>query len=158
MTRQIQHHIKCRKCNQVYQCPSCQEEATASTPFSDWMRALPPPFTSANYDNENLDFIWFHYRQGWLITIEEKRYGARSTVAQLDTHHIIEQMLTNGSAAPVGTMRGVRPIEYRGHYQVVFENTTPADSTWIMVNDRLYDKVGLMALLSTGKLPENSWE
>lgn len=128
------------------------------TPFSDWIRNLPYPLNSGNYDAQNLDYIWFHYRQGWLITIEEKRYGANSRKAQSDTHCIISQLLTIASNSPVRTMRGVRPIEYRGHYVVSFQNTTPDDSEWVRINDVYYQRPSeaICTLLRIGALPDDS--
>lgn len=114
---------------------SYQGDEKERTPFSAWIRALPNPLDSTNFDCQNLDYIWFCYRAGWFITIEEKRFGGKSRSAQSDTHSIIAQLLTLASGQPIQTMRGKRPIVYRGHFTVVFENTMPDDSTWVSVNN-----------------------
>lgn len=132
-------------------CPDCGDKVTGATQFSDWLRSLPGPYTSANYDCQNLDFIWFQYRQGWFITMEEKRHSARSTAAQADTHSIVAQLLATASGTTVGTFRGERPIEYRGHYVLRFENTGPQDSAYIFINERLADNDTLLELLHTGR-------
>lgn len=147
MTRQFKHDA----C-----CPNCGGVVHISTPMSRWFRSLSAPFTSAHFDNQNLDYVWFRYREGWLITIEEKRFGGRSTSAQLDTHGVIAQMLHAASGARVKTQRGVRPIEYRGHYLVRLENTTPDNSAWIEVNGTMVTREDFMYLLLTGRLPAAS--
>ena len=122
------------------------------TPFSHWLRALPDPLSSRVISNQNLDYIWHNYRESWLITIEEKRHGGSVPPAQQDTHYIIEQMLTASSGLRVQTLRGIRPIEYRGHYVIRFENTTPDDGR-IWINDTQATKHDLLRLLSGGKTP-----
>ncbi|MFH0902264.1 MAG: hypothetical protein V2A73_16660 [Pseudomonadota bacterium] len=139
-------------------CPHCGGEVPISTPFSLWLRALPEPHTSRRFDNQNLDYIWHCYRDHWLITLEEKRYGGQCTDAQDDTHGIVAQMLTTASGTRVRTMRGVRSKAYRGHYVVRFEKTTPDDSTWITVNGVFVTKADLLLLLLTGQLPDGEEE
>lgn len=106
------------------------------TPFSHWITDVLND--SQNYDVENLDYIRFHYRDGWFVTIEEKRFGASSTPAQLDTHNIVAQLLTIASGSKVKTWRGIRPIVYKGHFVVSFEKTTPEDSSWVRINGKKY--------------------
>ncbi len=121
------------------------------TPFSDWIRKLND---SSSYDVQNLDYVRFAYRDGWLMTIEEKRNGSSSSGAQSDTHSIIRQMLLHSSGQPVKTWRGVRPITYKDHFNVSFQNTTPADSSWVRINGALYKepKTVVTRLLKTGGL------
>lgn len=128
-----------------------------ATPFSEWIRALPYPLNSQNYDAQNLDYIWFHYRQGWFITIEEKRFGSQSQKAQQDTHNIITQLLTLASGQRVNTLRGKRPIIYKGHYRLSFERTTPDDSQWIRINEQLFynPREIVLCLLSKGAINGN---
>lgn len=134
---------------------SIQVDEQIFTPFSRWIRNLPKPLNSEYFDCQNLDYIWFAYRAAWLVTIEEKRFGARSTAAQGDTHNIIRQLLNLASGSEVVTLRGKRKIEYRGHFVVSFEQTTPEDSAWVMVNNQRYDdpKAIIEYLLLNGKLP-----
>lgn len=122
------------------------------SPFSQWLRALPSPYSSVCFDNENLDYIWFQYRAGWFITIEEKRMGAICTAAQKDTHGIVAQMLTTASGSNCETMRGNRPIEYRGHFVIRFSHTTPDDSDWITINGEPATKDMVMRLLGIGSI------
>lgn len=134
---------------------SVQVDSQVFSPFSLWIRGLAAPLNSSNFDCQNLDYVWFAYRQGWLITIEEKRFGARSTEAQNDTHNIIRQLLAAASGTTVKTLRGKRPIEYRGHFVISFEETTPDDSAWVRINGVEYDHPSevIKTLLWTGKLP-----
>ena len=128
-----------------------------STEFGLWLREQ-PELDSINFDCQNLDYVWFAYRDGWLITIEEKRHGSKPTIAQSDTHNIVQQMLTLASKISntidykFQTMRGKRVISYLGHYLVQFEKTNPEDSEWIKINDKEYTKKELIFLLSYGKL------
>lgn len=137
-------------------CPACKHEFDSTTPFSQWIRDLPPPLHSGNYDCQNLDYVWNSYKgDGWLITIEEKRYGARSAEkSQRDTHNILRQMLFIASNAVVNTLRGKRPYSYRGHYEISFEKTTPLDSAWVRINGVEYDTPNetVKRLLATGKI------
>lgn len=137
MTARFRNPSKCKHCSEVLFCPKCGKEHTATTKFSDWIRSVLND--SGTYDVQNLDFIRFHYRDGWLITVEEKQYGYQSSEAQRDTHNIVAQLLFVASGSKVKTWRGVRPIYYKGHYVIAFEKTNPEDSQWVRINGKLYD-------------------
>lgn len=122
-----------------------------STEFGLWLRKQ-PVLSSTSFDCQNLDYVWFAYRDSWLITIEEKRYGSSSSLAQSDTHNLIKQMLKVASGYEYQTLRGKRKIYYLGHYLVQFENTNPDDSKWIKINGQNHDKYSLLLLLRTGCL------
>jgi hypothetical protein len=85
---------------------------------------------SAQFDAENLDYIWFAYRDGNLMLIEEKKYGAKQTPAQRDTHGIIHQALKfacarrNFERLYPGRTKSIR---YHGYHIITFENTNPQD-------------------------------
>ena len=115
----------------AYQTPS---HIRSASPFSHGLRELPAPLDSATIDINDIDFVVFNYKQAWLITIEEKCYGAEPSRARRDSQSIIAQMLEASSGARYDTMRGRRAIEYRGHYEIVFERTSPRDSQWISIN------------------------
>lgn len=124
-----------------------------STEFGLWLRSQPGlESRKFGFDAENLDYIWFCYSEGWLLTIEEKRYGASSSKAQIDTHGIVKQMLEFASGQEYKTMRGKRKIEYKGHFLIQFEKTNPDDSKWIKVNNREYTREELLFLLRRGTL------
>lgn len=125
---------------------------STGTQFGTWLRTQHQELIGSNqFSAQNLDYIWHNYRDGWFITIEEKRWRKASDKAQLDTHGIVAQMLKASSGIPVQTMRGVRPAEYKGHYVIVFENTTPDDG-WVNVNHKRVDKNDILRLLMTGSL------
>ncbi|GEM_PF-2645386 len=158
MTKQRSYYARCPACGQYpVKCQICGADATGSTPFSDWLRSdkCPPELSSAFFDCQNLDYIWFNYREGWFITIEEKQRAKLISKNQSDTHSVLEQLLNIGTSndVPVRTMRGRRKIEYRGHYLIVFSGTTPDDSEWIKINGVMCNKSELLHLLKTGCLP-----
>lgn len=119
-----------------------------ATPFSHWLRGLPDPYTSRHFSNQNLDYVWHNYRENWLLTIEEKRFGGQSTQAQQDTHSIISQMLARSNGMLVTTLRGVRPVRYLGHYVIRFSDSTPDDSEWMTINGKPADRSDLLMLLA----------
>lgn len=129
-----------------------QRRDNHSTEFGIWLRNQPEIDSHEGFDGENLDYVWFQFLEGWLITIEEKRYGFSPSKAQKDTHGIVKQMLQIASGFPIETMRGIRPIEYRGHYLVQFEKTNPDDSKWIKINGNVHTKTDLLILLQFGIL------
>lgn len=120
-----------------------------STEFGLWIRNQ-PVLGSVNFDCQNLDYIWFAYRDGWLITIEEKRYNGKSSLAQNDTHNLIKQMLEFASGQEYQTLRGKRSIHYKGHYLIQFENTNPEDG-WIKINGEIVTKNELTLFLYSGQ-------
>jgi len=130
------------------------------TPFSNWLRELPPPYNSRFVSLHNLDYIWHYYKEDWFITIEEKQHGGYCTEAQRDTHAIVYQLLKLGSDLKewvVSTMRNVpKHVEYRGHYVIRFEKTTPDDSEWIEINKERKTRDNLLALLRTGSMESNA--
>ena len=155
MNRHPRNMVQCKKCSAEIHCPNCGEAIYPSTEFSDWLRNRVGKLSSINYSNHNLDYIWHNYRENWFITIEEKRYGARSSDSQRDTHGVIEQLLRFSSGCPVmNVVRGKQvQIEYRGHYEIVFSHTNPDDSDWIKINGRSANKGTLFRILLSGTFP-----
>ena len=129
-----------------------------STEFGLWLRRQHQQMIGSHtYSAQNLDYIWHNYKQNWLITIEEKRYGSRCTFAQRDTHGIVAQMLEMASGTQCRNERGqLVKVEYRGHYVIVFSNTNPEDGA-IRINNQPATTDDLLRLLTTGCLaiPEN---
>jgi len=160
-TRQRGYSARCPQCGaDPALCARCGTPATGSTQFSDWLRsdACPADLSSTFVDCQNLDYIWFFYREGWFITLEEKRYGSSQLDDQADTHQVLRQLLVLGSQTGelVDTWRGKRHIEYRGHYLLVFSETTPDNSTSIWINGIGSTREDLLYLLRLGRLPANS--
>ncbi len=127
------------------------------TEFSKWLRKLDNPLDSSSIDCNNLDFMWFNYREGWFITIEEKRYGKQQSKNQRESQSILYLMLKKGSGETgliVPTMRGKRRIQYRGHYVIIFEQTDPENSQWCKVNNVKHNNVRdvIIDLLTNGKI------
>lgn len=132
-------------------CPECGTSVATQTAFSDWLRSLPFPLDSKRISNHNLDYIWHNYPDGWFITIEEKCYGGESSFAQRDTHGLVAQLLKVASGAECLTARGQRRrIDYRGHYVIRFECTTPDDG-WMEINGERSTRDDLVVLLTYGR-------
>lgn len=129
------------------------------TAFSGWIRRLPPPLNSSNYDFNNIDeywYMWFGYREAWFILIEEKTFGADLTDPQRDSFGILNQFCTHSSPLWCDTWRGKRQIYYRGLYVVRFSHAGPLDSDEVEINGSLYRSAiqdVLKSLLRNGKLP-----
>lgn len=117
------------------------------TPFSMWLRELGDPLTSRTISNQNLDYVWHDYPRNFLLTLEEKRHGARPSAAQNDTHGVVAQLLAMSDGRMVSTLRGLRPARYFGHYVVVFENTTPDDGA-MRINGQECSRIVLLKLLA----------
>lgn len=138
MTRQVKYSLQCRDCKESLVCPKCGKEIPHGTPFSNWLRKLKKSeLTSTNFNNQNLDYIWYNWRKYWFITIEEKQECGKSSEAQYELHHLLKQILYEGTKSGkifnVGR-RGEHSVEYRGHYLIVFQNTTPENSKYIKIN------------------------
>lgn len=72
--------------------------------------------TSEIVDVTDIDRVVFRYGSGWFFTVEEKAWGGSPTAAQMDTQMIVAQMLARASGMECETLRGRRPIEYKGHF------------------------------------------
>lgn len=121
-----------------------------ATPFSHWLRGLPNKLSSQYISNQNLDYVWHNYRLNYLLTIEEKRYGAIAPRAQADTHSIVAQMLHMADGNEVLTLRGRRTVRYFGHYLITFQQTTPDDGA-MWINGCPSTRDDLIRLLSFGE-------
>lgn len=149
MTRQVRFNLT---------CPKCGSQVQRSSNFSEWLRQLPPPWDSreGGFSNHNLDFIWHNYKERWVITIEEKTRGGTVSYSQEHTHAVIAAMLEAASGQYLNIRYAGkiehRPVEYRGHYVVRFQNTTPDDSGWITINDQIVTRQEVLEWLRTGSL------
>jgi hypothetical protein len=160
MTRKANLFAKCPDCDADAACPECGQKIPRFSAFSDWLRGLPAPYDSSRVSLHNLDYIWHNYKENWFITIEEKKNGGTCSPAQHDTHAIVFQLLQIASKALEITHGSVlssmkkdrRRVEYRGHYVIAFENTSPDDSSWIRINKNDTNKEGLLRLLTNGQL------
>jgi hypothetical protein len=134
-------------------CQNCGAEIAQGSALGLHFRNLPKPLDSSNVSITDLDFVIFHYRRGWFMTIEAKQFGARPSKSQQEIFDIISEFLTRVSGMIVTTMRGDRPIEYRGHHLVQFEKTTPDDSQWIRVDGVQITRNEWIVFLESGRLP-----
>jgi len=108
-----------------------QEEYASE--FSHWLRGLQPPYDSKSFVATDLDYVIHNYRECWLITIEEKRYGAEMHYAQKNTITIISQMLASSNGIVTFENGDSKHYQYRGHYTLIFQITNPEDSDWMEV-------------------------
>lgn len=155
MTRQAQNNYRCHNCDIDLICPHCKNPQAMGTPFSLWLRGLPPPLDSSSVFDTDMDHVWFNYREGWFITIEDKINGKTPRGQQQEVLDIVSEKLSRSSPMKHQTIRGERPIEYRGHYTIAFEKTNPDDSKWIKINNHLTDKSGILLLLKWGIYPNS---
>lgn len=169
MTTKRKIPIKCNNCGRVFHyCSACGSEIFPDTAFSRWIRNLPSPLDGQQCSNQNLDYIWFSFRQNWFITIEEKTNGKEyssnpSDLSQIQSHNLISQMLSFASGntfnISFGNSERIEKVEYRGHYVVGFDKTCPSDSKSIKINKEEYTTLELIHLLRTGvlkKLPQTT--
>lgn len=126
------------------------------TPFGAWLRTKHQErIGSHRFSAHNGDYFWHDYRDSWFIFMEEKRYRGKQTKSQRDTHGIVTQLLEKASGAVVETMRGPRPVEFRGYYLIVFDKTSPEDGEFT-INGMKANEVELLHLLETGHMPESA--
>ncbi len=152
MTKPVKYNLRCDECqNTDLVCPRCKKTVKVGTKFSKWLRNESSLDSKYGYANHNLDYVFYAFRDNWLITIEEKIENGNSTFSQRETHSVLTQMLKNGCQMPIQTSYGKKIIEYRGHYIIQFEKTNPEDSEWIKINDENYTKKELIFMLSFGK-------
>lgn len=137
----------CHTCGADLVCPDCGTSSPTGTNFSNWIRAQP-----INHSITDIDFVVHDYIDNTIITMEEKCYGAKSNKAQMDTHYVLYQMLRKASGMTVRTLRGERPVIYRGHHIVSFEKTSPLDSEWISIDGKRYSADTLYNLIDKGTL------
>lgn len=152
MTQQVRNNYQCLDCKIDMVCPRCKKNRPMGTPFSLWLRRLPFPLNSNNYYNTDLDYIWFAYKQGWFITLEEKQSGHTVNQFQKEVLSIIENRLSLILTQDQITIRGKRPITYNGHYNIIFEHTSPSDSEWVIINGKSCTVDNLYHLLKYGEL------
>lgn len=124
------------------------------TPFGNWLRMTHQDEIGSHiaFSTTNLDYVWHNYIESWFILIEEKKYGSTSDFAQIDTQGVLCQMLdyVNPQQLVVETARGLRLVDYRGFYRIVFSNTHPDNSRKITINDCPASSDDILELLKTG--------
>ena len=106
-----------------------QRHDAGDTKFGEWLRSQ-KSLASVWFDAENLDYIWFAYRSGHIMLIEEKCFMGKPSLAQRDTHGIVHQALEYAcSRIPFKReLKGrTSSIKYHGYHILQFENTGPQD-------------------------------
>ena len=146
MTREAYSNKKCHTCGADLVCPECGTPTPSGTNFSNWIRAQP-----IDHFITDIDFVVHDFRKNTIMTLEEKCKGSKPSKTQIDTLYVIYQMLRNSNGMEVNTLRGRRPVHYRGHHTVSFENTSPEDSKWIAVDGMQYSVQDLINLIDKGK-------
>jgi hypothetical protein len=155
VTRQAKNNYRCLFCSVDLVCPKCNAKRKMGTPFSIWLRQLGAPLNSQSVYNSDIDHVWWHYKGGWFITIEEKQYGAEVRKSQQEIIDIFSERLLKFAQATQKTLRGIRPVSYKGHYNIIFEKTSPLDSNYININGQNYQTTQLVYLLKNGELPKD---
>lgn len=145
--RQAYSNKVCHTCGEDLLCPKCGTPTPTGTNFSNWIRSQP-----INHSITDIDFVVHDFRQNTIVTLEEKCRGATPNKSQTDTHYVLYQMLKHANGIDVKTLRGTRPVYYRGHHIISFENTSPEDSNWISIDGKQYDVDRLYNLIDKGTL------
>jgi len=119
--------------------------------FSEWLYTKVWPWFDGNTDIQDIDFVVFNYITGDIMTLESKERNGHLSSAQRDTHNILRQLLMFGAAnSTIDTKRGLRPIHYRGHHVIVFQNTTPDDG-WVRVDGTIVSRDEFIQFLNFGR-------
>lgn len=145
MVAKARHNKTCNKCGADLVCSECGVPSSRGTPFSNWLRA-----TEISASCHDIDFVWHNYEDGWFMTLEEKTRNGNMSFSQRDTQGIVFQMLRASSGRQCLTARGWKPIEYRGHYVITFEHTSPENGA-IWLDGKLITKEQLLVFLHTGR-------
>lgn len=153
VTRQARYNYRCTNCNIDLVCPKCGNTRKVGTPLGLWLRQLEAPLDSKSVYNSDIDHVWWHYKDAWFITIEEKQFNADINRSQMELINIFSERLLRFNGKQ-NTLRGFRDVEYRGHYNIIFENSGPLDSNKIRINGRLGNIDALVDILRFGRLDD----
>lgn len=159
-----------RRFRQTINCPSCGCEMTIETPFSMWIRNNPRLPSSDGIVVNDADYLHHLYRDDYgrdvqyIMLIEIKTFGAAPSAQQHDTLNIFGQFLRNRKRTPT-KQRNFRQVEdvtntvYSplnrcdvrvrafGAHLLQFERTSPADSSWMKLDNVPIDIETLEGLL-----------
>jgi hypothetical protein len=132
------------------------------TAYIDWLRTNPKLDSQEyGYDRGDIDIVWFAYRRGLMMLIEEKCYAGQPTKAQRDTHGILHQAL-KFSCSRMKFRRyfpsRTRQITYYGYHLVQFEKTCPTDG-WIKIDGDIVSADQLLAFhqFDLDAFPKGRW-
>jgi len=151
------------KFNVKYQCSYCNNQTTAESGFSRWMRNERSLDSKQGIVVTDLDYIVLRYEthpQGrefqLMMFVEVKEFGSMLTKCQRDILSLFQQ-LTVSKTKNIHGSRGIRPkkihskmknsfinLKFFGIHLLQFEQTNPMDSEWIKWNNR---KVGVEKLI-----------
>jgi hypothetical protein len=87
---------------------------THSTEFGLWLREQNEIDSNLGFVATNLDFIWYNYKSGKWMLLEEKRHGGLIQFYQRALFNKIDKLCQRDSL-------------YCGFHELVFENTNPSD-------------------------------
>ena len=85
-----------------------------STEFGLWLREQEQIESGRGYVTTNLDYVWYNYKTGQWMLLEEKRYGAGLTFPQRKMFGLLDDVASSD-------------VMYLGFYLIVFERTSPND-------------------------------
>jgi len=90
-----------------------------STEFGLWLREQPEIDSSLGFIATNIDYMWYSYKTGEWMLIEEKRHGSRVKQWQRQMFSKINRACSTDSM-------------YRGFHLITFENTNVTDGrVWV---------------------------
>jgi len=156
-----------RHFNVYYTCGHCNKQSTAETGFGRWMRAQPALDSRKTIVRTDTDHTILRYMtsgQGrdfqLMMDIEVKEMGSRPSEVQRDIQNIKHQLMIsvgqNRHGARTFNTRKVKSIlsnkyvmvRYLGYHLLVFEQTSPADSDWILWDKTIVNEEQLIQLLA----------
>lgn len=102
---------------------------------TDWTRGI-QALSSQHFCATDADLIWHSFKTNPqnLMLIEQKTNGAKPGFAQMDTLHVVDQMLRQSSGRVYRTARGLLRVNYRGLHVLTFSGTTLNNSQHIYWN------------------------
>ena len=104
-----------------------------STEFGLWLREQSSLDSSLGYVATNLDYIWYNYKTGEWMLIEEKRHKGEIKLYQRQIFGRIDKLCQADSS-------------YKGFHQITFENTSPENGQ-IWIDGNLVSKTELLDFL-----------
>ncbi len=153
MTRRRMFNARCRNCEVDALCPQCGKPVSPATPFSDWLREQPEIDSHFGFRFMDMDGIWWHPEARWFLTFESKTRRGRIPDFQGAMLARVGRMIELGVNAYNSRFGEDSAWFYSGHYNIIFERTTPDDSWFVLINGEHHDPSAVLFLLRYGYLP-----
>jgi hypothetical protein len=163
-----------KRFNVHHTCPHCGGQSTAETSFGRWMRGNRELDSGLGIVRTDCDHIVCRYKTHTdgrnfqlMMVVEVKEHGAEPDPAQRDILSFLHQSMVEKEKNRYNarTCRSIRMkstilnrhvlVRNFGVFLLQFENTSPADSSWIKWNRRIIDEKTLTEILAMNRRPDN---